>query len=169
MKWFALNKEYVNYLKKYDKLVQNVEYTGRLKCFLGVIFKSDNRYEYFAPLTSYKPKFNVMSNDVDFFKLVGKNGKVYGAIDINNMIHVNQNEYSITLENLSEFRDFSTNREKKQYWKLLQTELSCINERILCNNAKKLYRFVTQYPNSVLAQRCCNFKLLEKKFTEYNK
>ena len=64
---------------------------------------------------------------------------------------------------------FSTNREKKQYWKLLQAELLCVNEKIIYNNAKKLYRFVTNYPKSPLAQRCCNFSLLEEKCNEYIK
>ena len=168
MQWYALNKEYVNYLKQYDKLVPNIEYTGRLKCFLGIIFKSKSGYHYFAPLTSYKSKFKIMKNDIDFFKLIGKNGKIYGAIDINNMIPVPKSEYTeITIENLQKFRDFSSNREKKQYWKLLQTELSCINEKIIYHNAEKLYRFVTQYPDSPLAKRCCKYKLLEKKCNEY--
>lgn len=135
---------------------------------MGIIIKSTSGLDYFAPLTSYKPKFKVMSNDIDFFKLIGNNGKIYGAIDINNMIPAPKSEYSeITFDNLSDFRDFSTNREKKQYWKLLQTELSCINEKILCNNAEKLYRFAINYPNSPIAQRCCNFTLLEKLCNEY--
>ena len=170
MNWYALNKKYVNYLKEFDTLVPDIEYTGRLKCFLGIIIKSKIGYDYFAPLTSYKPKFKTMNNDIDFFKLIGVNKKIYGAIDINNMIPVPKTEYTeITLENLSEFREFSTNREKKQYWKLLQSELSCINEKVICNNAEKLYRMVIQYPNSPLAQRCCNYVLLEEKCKEYIK
>ena len=111
-----------------------------------------------------------MSNDIDFFKLVGVNGKIYGAIDINNMIPVPKTEYlEIKFENLDEVRNFSTNREKKQYWKLLQAELACINERVLCNYAEKLYRLITKYPNSPLGKRCCNFKLLEEKCKEYDK
>lgn len=39
MKWYALNKEYVNYLKQFDSIVPNIDYTGKLKCFLGVVFK----------------------------------------------------------------------------------------------------------------------------------
>ena len=94
MQWYALNKEYVNYLKQFDSLVPNVEYTGKLKCFLGIILKSQNGYDYFAPLTSYKPKFQAMSNDIDFYKLVGKNGKIYGkkrAFSTHPMIHQNLN------------------------------------------------------------------------------
>lgn len=170
MKWYALNKEYVNYLKRYDCIVPDIEYTGRLKCFLGVVLKGDNGIDYFAPLTSYKPKFTTMKNDIDFFKIVGTQGKIYGAIDINNMLPVSQSEYTeITLYNLPTFREFNNKREIKYYWKLLETELSCINEEVLLDNAEKLYRFVMQYPNSPLAQRCCNFSLLEEKCIEYNR
>ena len=107
MQWYALNKEYVNYLKQYDDIVPNINYTGKLKCFLGVVIKSGSGLEYFAPLTSYKAKFKEMSNDIDFFRLIGSNGKIYGAIDINNMIPVPKTEYTeITFDNLSDFRDF---------------------------------------------------------------
>ena len=119
MKWYALNKEYVNYLKKYDDIVPNIDYAGKMKCFLGVLLKSNKGMEYFAPLTSYKPKFITMNNDIDFFKIVGTQGKIYGAIDINNMIPVPKNEYTEVLyENISQFRDFKNQRERKSYWKL---------------------------------------------------
>lgn len=170
MKWYALNKEYVKYLKQFDAIVPNIEYTGKLKCFLGVVFTGDNGIDYFAPLTSYKPKFISMNNDIDFFKIVNEEGRIYGAIDINNMIPVPKNEYiEITLYNLPNLRDFDNKREIRSYWKLLQTELSCINEKVLLYNAEKLYRFVVQNPNSPLAQRCCNFPLLEEKCLEYMK
>ena len=82
MQWYALTKEYVNYLKQYDRFVPNIEYTGRLKCFLGIVFKSKNGFDYFAPLTSYKPKFQEMSNDIDFFKKV-ENTKQIKTINYN--------------------------------------------------------------------------------------
>ena len=33
MECYAIDKDYVNYLKKYDELVPNID----LKCFLGVV------------------------------------------------------------------------------------------------------------------------------------
>lgn len=168
MNWYALNKEYVNYLKAYDAFVPDVEYIGRLKCFLGIVFKSDNGIDYFAPLTSYKPKFNFMQNDIDFFKIVDDNGRIYGAIAINNMIPVPSSEYVVvTKENLKDLRSFRTRRELNQYWKLLQKELSCVDEQFIMINAKKLLEFVALNPHSRVAKRCCNFKLLEKKCNEY--
>lgn len=65
MKWYAVKKEYIDYLKKWDKKIPNVDYGNRMKCFIGVIFIK-NDIEYFAPLTSFKEKFISMKNDVDF-------------------------------------------------------------------------------------------------------
>lgn len=79
-------KDYIEYLKKWDNKVPNVDYGNRMKCFIGVILEV-NGFNYFAPLTSYKPKFDSMKNDVDFYKIVNtETNKIYGAIDINNMI-----------------------------------------------------------------------------------
>ena len=101
MKWYAVKKEYIDYLKKWDKKVPNVDYGNRMKCFIGVIFIK-NDIEYFAPLTSFKEKFISMKNDIDFYKITNyETGKIYGAIDINNMIPIPKEIYTeITFENL---------------------------------------------------------------------
>ena len=65
MEWYTIEKDYVNYLKKYDNFVSNIEYKNKMKCFLGIVLKIDG-LDYFAPLTSYKPKFTKMKNDIDF-------------------------------------------------------------------------------------------------------
>ena len=83
MKWYAVKKEYIDYLKKWDKKVPNVDYGNRMKCFIGVIFIK-NDIEYFAPLTSFKEKFISMKNDIDFSSakrypsnaLIAQEGKV---------------------------------------------------------------------------------------------
>ena len=73
-----------------------------------------NGFNYFAPLTSYKPKFDSMKNDVDFYKIVNtETNKIYGAFDINNMIPVPKYLYTeLTFENLNEFREFKNMRDK---------------------------------------------------------
>lgn len=168
MKWYAVNKDYVRYLKQYDNVVPDVEYTGRLKCFLGILIKSREGCDYFAPLTSYKPKFITMNNSIDFYKIENENGKIYGAIDLNNMIPVPETEYTeVNFATLPTLRVFESYREMVRYWKLLNTEMSLINEDVLLHNAEKLYRFVVHNPNSALAERCCNFTLLENKCVEY--
>ena len=37
LKWYVINKDYVNYLKKYDKFVLHIEYKNKMKCFLGIV------------------------------------------------------------------------------------------------------------------------------------
>ena len=109
-----------------------------MKCFIGVILKV-NGFNYFAPLTSYKPKFDSMKNDVDFYKIVNtETNKIYGAIDINNMIPVPKYLYTeLTFENLNEFRKFKNMRDKKQYWKLLSREIKLVNGDELNKSADK--------------------------------
>ena len=116
MFWYSINNDYIKYLKKYDKFVPNVEYKNKMKCFLGIILRLDGT-DFFAPLTSYKKKFDNMKNDLDFFKIVNyKTGKIYGAIDLNNMIPVTSSNYTrVTFDNLEEFRIFDNQRDKKLY------------------------------------------------------
>ncbi len=169
MEWYVIDKDYVNYLKKYDEFVPNIDYKNKMKCFLGIVLKTDT-VDYFAPLTSYKPKFINMKNDIDFFKIMDKNtDKIFGAIDINNMIPVMPENYTkLTFDNLDKFREFENVREKKSYWKLLQKEASLLNEKEILLNAERLYHLKEHYPENNIARRCCNFKLLEKKCIEFN-
>ena len=112
-----------------------------------------------------------MKNDIDFYKITNyETGKIYGAIDINNMIPIPKEMYTeITFENLESFREFKNKRDKKQYWKLLSKEIELIDEHELLSSAEKLYRIVTNHPESYLAKRCCNFRLLEEKYLSYKK
>ena len=67
---------------------------------VGVLFKIDSK-EYFAPLSSPKPKHLKMKNYVDFFKI--DNG-LLGVINFNNMIPVNKDNYEISDLNMIELR-----------------------------------------------------------------
>lgn len=168
MNWYVLEKKYVKYLKQFDDKVPDVEYNDRLKCFLGIIIIYDSNVKYFAPLTSYKKKFDNLKSDVDLFKIVDDKGKIYGAINLNNMLPVPDGTYHrLTLSNLDEYRKFENARQKKEYWKLLQKEMLCINEEIINKDASKLLHIIKSNKNSVLSRHCCNFSLLEEKCKEY--
>lgn len=71
--------------------------------------------EYFAPLSSPKPKHKNMKNIIDFFKI--KDGEL-GAVNFNNMIPVNENNYSLVDLN----KETLTIAELK-YQKLLREQL----------------------------------------------
>lgn len=86
------------------------------------------------------------------------------------MIPVPESEYKeVTKENLATLRKFENKRELRNYWKLLEKELKYIDQTFILNNAEKLFQFVENNPNSNLAQRCCDFQLLEEKCKEYTK
>lgn len=80
------------------------------------------------------------------------------------MIPVPKTEYKeINIDNISEFREFANQREKRSYWKLLQKELKLVDESFIQQSAERLYHLILTNPSSQLAKRCCNFALLEEK------
>ena len=137
-KLVRINYKYCDYLRKFDSRVPYNKGTKELRPFVGVLFKIDSK-EYFAPLSSPKPKHLKMKNYVDFFKI--DNG-LLGVINFNNMIPVNKDNYEIIDLNKIELKQKS----KKLYDKYLNKSLN-----------KSIY------------ERCCNFPLLEKKCDEYSK
>ncbi len=86
-----VDTDYCDYLRKYDNKVAYNKNEKELRPFIGILFKIDN-CEYFAPLSSPKSKHKNMKNTVDFFKI---NGGKLGAVNFNNMIPVNKNNYSL--------------------------------------------------------------------------
>ncbi len=145
-----------------------MKYKDKMKCFFGIILNLDN-FNFFAPFTSYKKKFKTMKNDLDFYKIVdSKSGKIYGAINLNNMIPVFPNDFrEVSFDNLESFRYFDNLREKKLYWKLLSKELGLINERLLIDNAEIIYILKDLAPENNISRRCCDFSLLKEKCKDY--
>ena len=91
LKIVKIDKNYCDYLRKYDMRVSYNYGIKENRPFIGVLFKI-NDLEYFAPLSSPKPKHLKMKNMVDFIKIDG--GKL-GAINLNNMIPVTRNNYTL--------------------------------------------------------------------------
>lgn len=169
MKWYTIDKNYINYLKQYDSKVPNIDYGSKLKPFLGIIFHT-NDLDYFCPVTSYKNKFETMKNTLSFHKIVNKKNQVIGALSINNIIPVSNNDrIEITMDNIDTFRDFNSLDEKERYWNLLDIEINIISsiEDILYEKAEKVYSICTKNPNHRLHALCCDFQLLESKCKEY--
>ena len=163
LKIVRVNSDYCDYLREYDNRVSYNKYEKELRPFIGILFQIDT-CEYFAPLSSPKPKHINMKNTVDFFKI--KDGEL-GAVNFNNMIPVKEKYY--TLVDLN--KETLTIAELK-YQKLLQEQLSWLNANYhqVKNKSLKLYKL---YNNNRLPQnikaRGCNFKLLEEKCIEYDK
>lgn len=74
-------------------------------------------------------------------------------------------------DQVEQFRRFTSVKEKNDYIYLLQKEKSIFDgmEALLYGKAEKLYKKCIRMPDSSLASRCCDFKLLEKKCDEYSR
>lgn len=112
-----------------------------------------------------------MSNGLDFHKLQDESsGYLYAVLNINNMIPVpNSCVTQLKYNQLENFRSFSNEKEKTDYVYLLQKEKNLIDnvQDILQDKALRLYQKCISLPNSSLASRCCNFKMLEEKCNSY--
>ncbi len=163
LKVVRVDVSYCDFLRKFDNKVSYNKNDKELRPFIGILFEID-ACKYFAPLSSPKAKHRKMKNTVDFFKI--RNGEL-GAVNFNNMIPVNENNYSLV--NLD--KETLTIEELK-YQKLLKDQLQWLNANFnqVKNKSFKLYRL---YNEGRLSQnikaRCCNFKILEEKCLEYNK
>lgn len=163
LKIVRVDSDYCDYLRKYDSKVMYNKNEKELRPFIGLLFKIDT-CEYFAPLSSPKPKHEKMKNTIDFFKI--KEGKL-GAVNFNNMIPVNERNYSLINLNRKDL-----NSDELKYQKLLQEQLDWLNSNYIQvrNKSSKLYELYNngRLPLNIRA-RCCNFKMLEEKCLEYSK
>ena len=158
-----IDSNYCNYLREYDKRVIYNMGEKELRPFVGILFKI-NDLEYFAPLSSPKPKHLKMKNSIDFFKI--KDGEL-GAVNFNNMIPVNKKDYSfLDLDNKPK------NVAEIKYQKLLKEQINWLNENYI-QVKNKSYKLYNLYKNDKLGSniksRCCNFTLLEEISDTYSK
>ena len=158
-----LDSDYCNYLRKFDEKVPYNYNKKNIRPFVGVLFMVNN-IKYFAPLSSPKPKHLKIKPKLDFMRI--DDGKL-GAINFNNMIPVKDNNI-IKLDLNTKF----SSKKEAQYLSLLNEQIYWLNRHVdkIYLKSKKLY---DKYNNGTLdkniKKRCCNFKLLEEKCSEYNK
>lgn len=168
LKWYVVDNEYVNYLKKFDDKVENINYSERLKPYVGILIKI-NEINYYVPISSVKEKHYKMNEDMDFIKIM-ENNRILGVLNLNNMIPIdNENVRILKYKEINEYRKFKNDKEKHQYISFLSFELGLINDKIekIKSNAEELYNEKINRPNSKLSKRCCDFRLLEEKCKEY--
>ena len=158
-----IDSDYCDYLRKYDNKVAYNKFEKELRPFIGILFKIDE-CEYFAPLSSPKPKHKKMKNKLDFLKI--DNGEL-GAVNFNNMIPVLEKCYCLVNLNKK-----TLTLEEYKYQKLLKEQLAWLNSNCIqiYNKSYKLYQLYNngKLPDNI-KNRCCNFKLLEEKCKKYKK
>lgn len=164
LNFYNIDNVYNEYLRTFDSKVQDTSFTNKKNArpFIGILINI-NGIDYVAPLASPKEKHKNMKNRQDFIKI---NNGLWGAINFNNMIPVNASLISkINMDILT-----TDEPQTRQYKELLRNQLTWCNshsEKII-KTSNKLYSMIINNkcsPN--LKQRCCNFKLLEQKLSEY--
>lgn len=153
MKLYNVTNDYVDFLKSFDSKVPDNKDPKRP--FVGVIFTIDGN-NFFAPLSSPKPKHLKMKNGSDFHKI---NSGHQGAINFNNMIPIPNSE--LILIDIQAIPD-------ENYRNLLNAQLRFINsiQDILKKKAEKLYRLVDSDDSTLsnhqlqIKKRCIDFILL---------
>lgn len=157
MNVYMADINYCNYLHYYEPKIPYVENEKERRPFIGIVL-SVNGKNFFAPLSSPKPKHLIMKNSQDFLKI--KDGRL-GGINLNNMMPIPR-RYLHTID-IKKLKD-------EKYKRMLFMQLDWIekNDLRINNRAKNLYYLVIhKKAEKKLIQRCCDFKLLEQKCQEY--
>lgn len=164
LKFYRADEGYCEFLRKSDPCVPYVQDAKNIRPFVGILI-SVNRLDYFAPLTSPKPKHLNMKSQLDFMKI---NGGVWGAINFNNMIPIHPS--CLTVVDMK-----ATPTDSKaiaDYKHLLANQLSWCNSNRgrIVTQAEKLYHLIiSQKARPELMKRCCNFAIDEEQCRAYCK
>lgn len=156
---YEIDPHYIDYLVPYAPHLFHNSKKGQANSrkYIGIVLKV-GEFDYFAPLSSFKPKHMAMKEGLDFIKV-----KDYAVINLNNMFPVPASECA--------YVDFHHIRDAS-YRSLLQAEyrfIKSIQEKI-CKNAAALYKHKKEKGMSTsLAKRCNNFLLLEKQCQQYKR
>jgi protein AbiQ len=157
LKIYYIDEGYINYLRQFDK---NVAYNkNTTRPYIGIVYTYNN-HNYFAPLSSPKPKHkDINSKAIDIYKI--KNGEL-GVVNINNMIPTPIEELTEVLPTITDIK----------YKKMLEEQLTFLN-----NHKADLFKKISHFQNMFrkghlsekILERCCDFILLEEKMEQYIK
>ena len=151
LKFYEINTNYIQYLKKYDHRVPNIDYKEHNKFLCGVVLDV-NGNKYYAPVSSF------CKEQQTNFIIKNNKGKSIASLRLSFMLPVP--DRVLTIKN---FKD-----EDYKYRRLLMEELKYCNDNLkaILIKANKVYRIAAneRHPLNLC---CCNFKLLEQKCLEY--
>ena len=156
---YEISRDYVAYLSAYAPHLFCNSKVGQAneRKYIGIVLHI-NGMDYFAPLSSFKPKHAHMSETLDFIKV-----RNYAVINLNNMFPTPSSECM--------YVDFRTIKDIR-YRSLLLAEYRYIKsiQDTIRKNAAELYSYKLAHGNDTpLSKRCNDFALLESKCAEYKK
>lgn len=155
LKLYEINPKYIKYLAQYQEHIFISDGNKASRKYIGIVLQI-NGMNYFAPLSSFKPKHKKMKESVDFIKI-----RDYAVININNMVPVPEGEYHLVDVN---------GTKDMQYRYLMQAESREINRQRnrIIKNADIVYKHKLRNGDTTpLARRTNDFKELEKRCKQY--
>lgn len=160
MQFYHIKDDYIKFLLKFDKNVADNKVGSRP--YVGVVLVIEG-INYYAPLTSPKPKHRNMKNQIDFRKI---GGGEYGAINLNNMIPV---PVSALIElDIEKEPDLKYRRLLKKQFLFLDRDVKGI-EKAACKLREMLLKDESELRDfeKEIKKRSCNLKILESVYMDY--
>lgn len=154
LKFYDVDKNYIAFLKKYDKQVPNVEYDTNNKFICGVVYQI-NDVKYYVPISHSTQK---QQTNLQIFD----NNKPISTIKFSFMIPAF--DEVLTVKNFKEIRKIDPN-----YANILAAEYSYCSNHItdIQRKANSVYKIGCN-KNHKLNYACCDFKKLEEVYLSYN-
>lgn len=163
MKFYKIDNNYIEYLRKYDNRIYDNK--NEKRPYIGIIILGNGNSKYFIPITSPKEKHENMKESIDFKKIENKKG-ILGVLNINYMIPVpSKAVLSFSFENEVDYK----------YRMLLYNEYHVIKSRRheIIKNAIEIYKIANEPENSLnkyqkkVKNRSLNFRDLENLCEKY--
>lgn len=149
----TISEEYMSLLQKRDSEVKDTVKDKKTRPYVGILFTIDKR-NYFAPLTTRKPKHETMKDNLDINILRDRNNKCIGAIDFAKMIPAPDSQ----IEKIN----FAQRKETHpKSFNILLNQLYAVNKMkpLLVEKAEKLYhRYIDKTLPKNIRKHCVNFE-----------
>ena len=149
----TISEEYMSLLQKRDAEVKDTVKNKKTRPYVGILFTIDKR-NYFAPLTTRKPKHETMKDNLDIHLFRDRNDKCIGAIDFAKMIPVPDSQ----IEKIN----FAQRKETHpKSFNILLNQLYAVNKMkpLLVEKAEKLYqRYIDKTLPKNIRKHCVNFE-----------
>ena len=156
LKFYDIDTEYADFLRKYDGSIPNIKYGKNNKFACGVVL-SINGYKYFAPISSNTKKQQTS------ILIYNKDGKAISSIKLCFMFPAPPS--AVSYKNFAEI-----SKQDPAYARLLEIEWRFCrdNESVIYKKANKIYG-IGRNKSHVLNKYCCDFLSLEVACDEWMK
>ncbi len=154
LNFYDVKEAYAEYLRKFEHRIPNIHYASNNKFVCGIVL-SVNGYDYFAPISSNTAKQRTS------LLILDEHGKPLSSIKFSFMFPIPKTEVVR--------KDFSVIRsENPHYADVLTKEYRFCrkNEAKILQKAAQIYAIGCNRDHW-LAANCCDYKLLESKYTEW--